>query len=172
MARKPVIVPKVSNTEDLPIADVSAPEPVLPRKPKEEKPEKPKPKDKPDKHVRAPVEVPAMVEFLPTGEVETWRVDKCDLLATEFGLAEPPVDLAVLERRVAEFVFFCQSHPRLWLLVRRLYGIASVIPAEDAHPSDLRIWTRAELEASWNSLTRKALQFTSRPQTPMEISSD
>lgn len=98
-----------------------------------------------------------MLEFLPTGEAETWRVDKCDLLATEFGLAEPsfattaegrpPVDLAVLERRVAEFVFFCQSHPRLWLLVRRLYGIASVIPAADAHPGDLRIWTRAELEA-------------------------
>ena len=34
MAKKPVIVPKVSNTEDLPIADVSAPEPVLPRKPR------------------------------------------------------------------------------------------------------------------------------------------
>ena len=88
-----------------------------------------------------------MVEFLPTGEAETWRVDKCDLLATEFGLAEAAGGSGRAERRVAEFVFFCQSHPRLWLLVRRLYGIASVIPAEDAHPEDLRIWTRAELEA-------------------------
>ena len=102
-----------------------------------------------------PVEVPAVVEFVPVNEAAPWRVEKCDLLATEFGLsdppsrgeARPPMDLAALPKRVAEFVFFCQSHPRLWLLARRLYGIAPLFPPRDSKPEDLRVWTRAELTA-------------------------
>ena len=87
MARKPIIVPKGSNTEELPIADVNAPAPVLPRRKTEDgerraesgekKPEPP-----------AAVELPTMLEFVPVNDPSAWRVEKCDLLATEFGLGD------------------------------------------------------------------------------------
>ena len=53
---------------------------------------------------------------------------------------------------MAEFVFFCQTHPRLWLLVRRIYGVAPLIPSSDAHPDDLRVWTRAEMDGEGYSV--------------------
>ena len=146
MARKPVIVPK-SNTEELPIADVAAPTPVLPRT---------VPPAVKESLTAQPVELPAMLEFVPVNEPATWRVEKCDLLATEFGLgdcvtaigAKPAaLDLVKLRAAVSEFVFFCQTHPRLWLLARRIYGIAPLIPDADAQPADLRVWTRAEMDA-------------------------
>ena len=160
MARKPIIVPKGSNTEELPIADVNAPAPVLPRRKTEDgerraesgekKPEPP-----------AAVELPTMLEYVPVNDPSTWRVEKCDLLATEFGLgdcvtaigAKPAaLDLMKLRAAVAEFVFFCQTHPRLWLLVRRIYGVAPLIPSSDAHPDDLRVWTRAEMDGEGYSV--------------------
>jgi len=79
-----------------------------------------------------------IAEFQPVGETMAWRVEVFGSLAAEFGLK--PADLP-------QFVFYCQQHPRLWLLVRRLYGIAPVIPQPNTDPADLRVWKRAELEA-------------------------
>jgi hypothetical protein len=93
-----------------------------------------------------PAFIPAdeVVEFQPVGETAAWRVEAFALLSAEFGLTQgdlPP------------FVLYCQQHPRLWLLARRLYGIAPVIPSPDTDPGDLRVWKRAELEEEGFSVT-------------------
>ena len=161
MAKKPVIVPKGSNTEELPIADVNAPAPVLLRRKTEDGGQRSEDggrKPAAETHgqdARATTELPTMLEFVPVNDPATWRVEKCDLLATEFGLgdcvtaigAKPAaLDLVKLRAAVSEFVFFCQTHPRLWLLARRIYGIAPLFPDADAQPGDLRVWSRAEMD--------------------------
>ena len=90
--------------------------------------------------------LPRIKEFRPIGEPAAWRVERFDLLAVEFGLEDAsgpdgPKDLQ-------QFVFLCQRYQRLWLLVRRLYGIAPVIPPPNVDLDDLRIHTRAEMEAA------------------------
>jgi hypothetical protein len=89
------------------------------------------------------------LDFRPVGQGEMWRVEKFAEIAAELGLAEqhgqvlPP---EVVRARWEEFARWCPQHPKMWLIVRRLYGVAPVIPAPDANPNDLRLWTRAELE--------------------------
>jgi hypothetical protein len=84
--------------------------------------------------------LPRLKEFTPIGEPAAWRVERFDLLAVEFGLDD--------EKDLQQFVFLCQRYQRLWLLVRRLYGIAPVIPPTNVDLDDLRIHTRAEMEAA------------------------
>jgi len=104
--------------------------------------------------LRRPAAAAVMLEYQPLDAPEKWRVEKFDLLAAELGLADWVHALEADGEHVpaypdlmAGFAFFCQAHARFWLLVRRLYGVAPVIPSPDATPDDLRVWTRAELEA-------------------------
>ena len=87
--------------------------------------------------------LPVMLEFRPVAEAADWRVEKFDLLAVEFLAPET----GRLPEQMAAFMFFCQQHPRFWLLVRRRFGVAPVIPPADTLPDDLRVWSLAELEA-------------------------
>ena len=90
--------------------------------------------------------VPAMLEFRPLGHAELWRVEKFEDLAVEFNLiGESPEDCRA---RLITFANFAERHARLWLLVRRLYGVAPLIPGLGVTLDDLRVWSRAELEAA------------------------
>jgi len=149
MAKKPVILQPCSTDEPNLGLDEQAPSPApaaeqKPR-PVEPAPVPPRGSTRPTgtkgtKGTKEPkrTETPAIMEFKPVDSTALWRVEKFDLLAAEFGLEA--TDLP-------QFQFFCQQHPRLWLLVRRIYGLAAVIPSAETHPDDLRVWTRGEMEA-------------------------
>jgi hypothetical protein len=94
--------------------------------------------------------LPTTMDFKPVGEAVTWRVEKFDAMAAEFGLEnesgpDGPKDLQ-------QFVFLCQRYQRLWLLVRRLYGIAPVVLPIDVDPEDVRVHSRLEMEAQGYSV--------------------
>jgi hypothetical protein len=77
-------------------------------------------------------------EYL-AGEI-AMRAGRFDLMAAEFsGLAE--ADLPKFQEVMA-------IHTRGWMILRRLFGIQSVIPDRDAVADDLRTWPRAELTAA------------------------
>ena len=89
--------------------------------------------------------LPKMLEFRPHGRADLWRVERFEELAVEFDLlGESPPECRA---RLTDFAHFASQYDRLWLLVRRLYGVAPVIPGPEATMDDLRVWSYAELVA-------------------------
>ena len=101
----------------------------------------------------ATFELPRLVRYAGgnTDAPERWHVERFDLLVVAFSMTgpgnQPFTAISQAENCAAEFHQFAQQHPRQWQLVRRLFGIAPVIPPADSHDDDLRIWTREELQA-------------------------
>lgn len=95
----------------------------------------------------APAPSAGPLEYRPLEGTAWWRVEKWELLRVEFLEPGAGSQKPEWEKAMAEFAFWCQGHARLWLLVRRLYGVGPVIPPPEARPDDLRAWSRAELEA-------------------------
>ena len=104
----------------------------------------------------AATDLPVMLEFRLVDGTELWRVEKFDLLAAEFdleigipqsgtGASSPPRNWPEV---MGWFEQFCRDKTRQWLVVRRLFGVAPVIPDSAALPDDLRTWSRAELKAA------------------------
>ena len=99
----------------------------------------------PDAKPNPPAEIPASLDFKLD---KTWRIERFDSLVGEFQL-QP--DLGPQEESwshtARRFILFARDYARQWICVRRLYGIALVVPLPDMHPDDLRVWTREELKA-------------------------
>jgi hypothetical protein len=94
---------------------------------------------------------PKFLEYQPPGSEDFWQAEKFDLLAAEFDLkAEPslPDALAAFRMTMAGFHAFAETDTQRWFMVCRLFGVAPLIPAEDASPDDLRCLTREELCAT------------------------
>lgn len=89
------------------------------------------------------------IEEFRGADGELWRVSRFDLLAAEF----PEITLAELPR----FAEQVSRDARRWLVARRLFGIAPIIPPAESDPEDLRTWSRDELAAKLG-LTRPQLQ--------------
>ena len=68
---------------------------------------------------------------------EPWRVNRFDLLETEFA-GTTSEDLALFHEVMA-------IHTRGWMILRRLFGICAVIPKQGTPEDDLRTWSREEL---------------------------
>lgn len=95
-------------------------------------------------------EPPALLDYTPLTRGEKWRVERFRELVAEFGLAPGRLGgEGPFAATMARFHFVAQDHSRPWLFVRRLFGIAPLIPAADAHPDDLRVHTRVEVCASF-----------------------
>jgi hypothetical protein len=98
--------------------------------------------------------LPVMLEFRLVDGTELWRVEKFDLLAAEFDLeiGDGRSEMGKTGKNWPEvmgwFEQFCRDKTRQWLVVRRLFGVAPVIPGPAAQPDDLRTWSRAELKAA------------------------
>jgi hypothetical protein len=91
-------------------------------------------------------ELPRLLRYLAMGETgERWQVERFDLLVAGFAMVVKSV--AEAEAVAQAFHAFAVEHPRQWQIVRRLFGIAPVVPSADSHDDDLRIWTREELVA-------------------------
>lgn len=82
---------------------------------------------------------PARLQYKPMTDTRPWRVEKFEELAAEFGLTAP------FESAMAKFHEAAQGYSRGWLIARRLYGIAMLIPDAATHPDDLRSHTRPEI---------------------------
>ena len=76
---------------------------------------------------------------------DRWHVERFDLLVARFAMDVKSMGEAELAAQ--RFHAFAAQHPRQWQVVRRLFGIAPIIPPADSHDDDLRIWTREELVA-------------------------
>lgn len=86
--------------------------------------------------------VPRVVQYVPLGETETWHCENFAALLAEYLLQGRTLEeLAIQMQRVHAFV---SLHPRQWLFVRRLYGVAPLLP-DGANPDDLRVLTREQL---------------------------
>jgi hypothetical protein len=94
-----------------------------------------------------------MLEFKPLTSGEVWQVEKFAELAAEFGFTPA----AGWQRQMAQLHFHGSERTRPWLIVRRLYGVAPMVPSEGAHPDDLRAHTRAQLQEALG-LESKELQ--------------
>ncbi len=90
--------------------------------------------------------LPSLVEFKMGGEF--WRCARFDLLATEFELK--PQQLGVFSMTVS-------ARERSWMIVRRLFGLAPVIPPPGTSLDDMRLWNREELRTALG-LSRAQLQ--------------
>lgn len=106
------------------------------KKPKAPKVEEPKP---------VAVAVPPVVDYVPA-EGGRWRVELFEALAAELPVMDMGPDAATSARRFHELV--SQANARWWTLVRRLYGMAPLVPPSGADLDDLRVWGRAELCAA------------------------
>ena len=106
----------------------------------------------PDPDPVAPV-VPASVDYVPS-EGGRWRIERFEALAAELPIGQlrgegsklKAEDWALAARLFHELV--SQAHPRWWTIVRRLYGLAPLVPSPDADLDDLRLWERGELCAA------------------------
>jgi hypothetical protein len=96
------------------------------------------------------VALPAILEYTPLASMEKWRVEKYELFAAE-------MELPGGEREMVLFHECAQEHTRGWMIARRLFGIAPLIPPPDAHPDDLHVSTREALCAALG-LERAELQ--------------
>lgn len=114
-------------------------------------------------------DAPAILDF-KTEFGEPWRVERFDALVAEFHLSPNlNADEESWHTTVKQFVVFARDHVRQWLVVRRVFGIAPLIPGPNVSQDDLRVWTRAELlaegfeagaeldalRALWNSHTQR-----------------
>lgn len=94
---------------------------------------------------------PVMLEYRPLTSGERWRVEKFEFLAIEFGLAATSrPEVAALpgkgwEEIMAVFHEIVCTHARWWLFVRRLFGVMPLVPGPNAHPDEMRPWSRQEL---------------------------
>src|SRR5689334_7253848 len=84
---------------------------------------------------------PGIVEYRGPDNAK-WRVEKWDLLRAEFS--------GVTEEKLPEFHRFLGQFARVWLIVRRLFGITPVARSLDGDPDDYRPWSRAEICAHLN----------------------
>ena len=91
--------------------------------------------------VAAPVAAPVApaAEFRPADQAQPWRVDRARELQAEFSLRGNP------DQVLPVFWEIAQRHPRLALLVRRLYGIGPVVPPVDAAVDDFEPWSASRL---------------------------
>lgn len=83
--------------------------------------------------------ITAHLEYQPVGELGVWRVERAAELWGRFHVEQSPE--AGTMKWIHESL---RSYP-LWIVVRRLFGIAPVIPPADADLEDLRVWTAPEL---------------------------
>ena len=96
-------------------------------------------------------EIPKTLEYQPAiaGVAPSpWQVEKFDLLAVFFGF--PGTDWKAAMARFHEYAegeSAREGHHR-WFYVRRLYGVAPLIPGAAAQADDLRVWSREELAAA------------------------
>jgi hypothetical protein len=112
-------------------------------------PETPKPLPEAPAPATAPAEIPVLLEYQPGSSTGAWRVERFDALAAEFNFADPlhpvPQHAESLADRMRWFHDLISMYARQWLIVRRLFGVAPVIPSAASVPDDLRVWSRAEL---------------------------
>lgn len=103
----------------------------------------------------APSEPPRVLRYQPLGQAGQWSVERYDLLAAEMHftpeLGGSPAGGMQL------FHEFTHARTKAWLLVRRLFGVAPVVPAADAHPDDLKIHSREEIVASGLASSKEEL---------------
>jgi hypothetical protein len=88
------------------------------------------------------------LEYRPLTSGERWRVERFEALAVEFGLAlnEPGGSPALRWSEImGVFHEIVCTHARWWLFVRRLFGVMPLVPGANAHPDEMRAWSRAEL---------------------------
>lgn len=94
------------------------------------------------------LELPVMLEFKQPDGKEVWRVEQFDVLAAEFDLEVGGDGKSKSwPEAMGWFEQFARDKTRQWLVVRRLFGVAPVIPPADASQDDMRTWNRAELQA-------------------------
>jgi len=89
----------------------------------------------------------ALQEYSVNGEA--WRCHRFDLLALEFGLTSP--------KELELFHEIAIRRARGWMMVRRLFGLAPMVPPANAELDDLRLWERGELLSALG-LTKGQLQ--------------
>ena len=90
-------------------------------------------------------EAPRLLRYLPLMQAEDWQVERFDLLAAEILADGQHSGDGHWGRRMQLFHEFAQHQTRGWLIVRRLYGIAPLVPGPNAHPDDLKTHTAAEI---------------------------
>jgi hypothetical protein len=73
---------------------------------------------------------PEIVEYVPLGATERWRVEKFQLFAAEFSVDQP------WERNLVQFHELVCPYPRQWMIARRLFGISPVLLPDEALPGD------------------------------------
>ena len=95
-----------------------------------------------------PPVAPAILEYTPLGNSESWRVERFDLLAAEFLLDAP------WEERMTMFHELASGQVRRWLIVRRLFGVAPLISTAE---EDFSVLTREQVCALL-SIQSKELQ--------------
>jgi hypothetical protein len=122
----------------------------------------------------APLLIPAALDFKLD---KPWRIERFESLVGEFQLQ------GEWEKVAREFVLFAREYARQWICVRRLYGIAPVVPPPGTDPKELQLWSREELQADgydvqaeldglrglWNEHRRNE-QVTAPPAPPPEKS--
>lgn len=98
--------------------------------------------------------IPASVDYVPESGGR-WRIERFEALAAELPVLElagrsASTDPAERCRTAARLFHELVTHgnPRWWTRVRRLYGMAPLVPDETTDLDDLRVWERAELCAA------------------------
>ncbi len=98
---------------------------------------------------RENIEPPRLLRYLPLMAADQWQVERFDLLTAVMGIT---LEIGNLKSewagRMQLFHEFTQGRTKVWLLVRRLYGIAPLVPGPETHPDDLKIHTPEEVVAS------------------------
>ncbi len=70
---------------------------------------------------------PTILEYIPLGSADQWRVERFDLLSAEFLID----GCGPWEQQMSLFHELASAQVRRWLIVRRLFGIAPLISASD-----------------------------------------
>jgi len=82
---------------------------------------------------------PKILEYTPPTTLDRWQVERYEDLAVFLAFKAPWAETMV------RFHGFAEADTQRWFYVRRLFGIQPLIPAADAHPDDLKIFTQEEL---------------------------